>query len=200
MNETVANVLEKLRKDNEYPALFKEVFGTDAIETSHFFKALSQFQLMCISAESPYDKYVLGEGTLSDEALHGKAIFDSKCSKCHEGVLQTDQTIRNNGLSVRNPTDKGRALITEKEEGVSKFRVPSLRNWKYTSPFMHDGRFKSLDEVFELYNSGILKSSTLDTSLTNGIPLTAQERTQLKAFMETLNDENFIRNPLTEVF
>jgi len=200
MQETVANVLLKLKQDDQYPQLFKDAFGEDEITTDLFLKALSQFQLMCISANSPYDKYVKGEESLSADAMEGKALFDSKCSTCHEGVLQTDQSFRNNGLAIGNPTDKGRALITGNEEDNFKFRVPSLRNWQFTYPYMHDGRFRTIDEVLEHYNSGVVTSATLDTLLQNGIPLSATEREKLKAFLETLNDEGFINNPLTEVF
>lgn len=200
MEETVANVIEKLRQDPEYPRLFREAFGAEDIETALLFKALSQFQLMCISANSPYDRYVKGEETLSAEALSGEVIFEAKCSSCHSGVLQTDQSFRNNGLPIGNPTDYGRGLITGLEEDHFKFRVPSLRNWRFTFPYMHDGRFKTIDEVLEHYGSGVVSSPTLDPLLQDGIPLTADERDKLKAFLETLNDEEFIHNPLLEVF
>jgi cytochrome c peroxidase len=102
---------------------------------------------------------------------------------------------RNNGLDLVS-ADEGRSHITGVQTDFGKFRVPSLRNIEYTSPYMHDGRFYSLDEVLDHYSSGVKASENLDPSLKNGIQLNNSERTQIKAFLKTLTDNEFIKNTI----
>jgi cytochrome c peroxidase len=205
MDETGENVLRKLRESSTYSAMFEKAFGTKEINSLRFLQALSQFQLMCISANSKYDKWTLGKAQLTATENEGKQIFEQKCSNCHSGVLQTDRSFRNNGLSIsRNPNDKGRYEITQKEEDKYKFKVPSLRNIAFTSPYMHDGRFRTLRQVLDHYDSGVEDSPTLDTLLkkdgTLGIPLSEDEKNKIIEFLQTLSDEEFIRNPLLAEF
>ncbi|MDW8289020.1 MAG: cytochrome-c peroxidase, partial [Flammeovirgaceae bacterium] len=160
MDESLPNVLEKLRKHPKYPSMFERAFGTKEINTERFLKALSQFQLMCISGNSKYDKYVRKENgvTLTSVELEGLSIFKQKCASCHAGELFTDFSYRNNGLPVRNREDTGRERITLNENDRYKFMVPSLRNVAMTYPYMHDGRFTSLFQVLDHYSDGIVDS------------------------------------------
>ncbi|MCR9063554.1 MAG: cytochrome-c peroxidase [Cytophagales bacterium] len=201
MDEEVGNILEKLKKDNEYPGLFKKAFGTEEITSTNFLLALSQFMNGLISADSKYDKYVRNEagGSFSTDELEGLKIFENKCSSCHGGALFSSGGFRNNGLEpYRRDPDLGRFIITENPQDSLKFKVPSLRNIGYTAPYMHDGRFSTLDEVLEHYNSGVVMTSTLDPLLQQngqlGIPLSTEEKEKLKVFLKTLNDEEFIKN------
>ena len=127
-----------------------------------------------------------------------KTIFENKCSSCHSGVLLTDQSFRNNGLPIKNTNDHGRAAISLKDEDMYKFKVPSLRNIEVTKPYMHDGRFKSLEEVLNFYSTGVIDSKTLDPKLKNnnilGIPLTEEEKHQIILFLLTLTDREFLNN------
>ncbi|MCS7004496.1 MAG: cytochrome-c peroxidase [Cytophagales bacterium] len=196
MGETMSNVLEKLRKHPHYPKMFKAAFGTEEITTDRFLKALSQFQLMCISANSRYDKFVRNEGgILTSDELKGLSLFREKCSVCHAGELFTDGTFRNNGLPVYS-NDLGRAEITLNPDDRYKFKVPSLRNVVYTAPYMHDGRFKTLDAVLEHYRKGVVDSATTDPILKQngilGIPMSDEEKRQIIAFLQTLTDTSFI--------
>lgn len=205
MDESLPNVLDKIKADTNYQALFKDAFDVDTIGTEHFLKALAQFQLMCISDNSPFDKHMKGEQFLDGDALEGMLLFETKCATCHSGVLQSDQSYRNNGLSIGNPNDRGRANVTGLEEDAFKFRVPSLRNLSYTFPYMHDGRFQTIDEVLNHYDSGVEQSETLDPLLLNedgsyGIFLSTDEKAKLKAFLKSLDDESFVSNPIIEVF
>jgi cytochrome c peroxidase len=198
MDETVANVLNKLRQDDEYPELFWKAFN-DTITTANFLKALSQFQLMCISNNSRYDKYMRNELELDEEELAGKVLFEQKCSSCHAGTLQTDNSFRNNGLPRGSSTDYGRQEITLNEADSFKFRVPSLRNIEYTFPYMHDGRFQTLKQVLDHYDSGVEDAPNLDSNLRleggTGIPLTEEEKQKLFRFLRALSDVEFLRNP-----
>ncbi len=206
MDENLPNVLEKLRRHAEYPRLFTAAFGSPDITTDRFLKALSQFQLMCISADSKYDKYVRNEGaTLTDTEKAGLALFRQKCASCHSGELFTDHSYRNNGLPVGNPEDTGRHRITLNDADQYKFRVPSLRNVEITRPYMHDGRFRTLEDVLHFYATGVVDSPTLDTLLKNnsggqpGISLTLVEQQQIIAFLKTLTDRDFLnRKELSE--
>ncbi|GAB3505986.1 cytochrome-c peroxidase [Emticicia fontis] len=200
MDEKLGNVLEKLRKQEKYATLFQKAYGSKEITTERFLKALSQFMLTLVSANSRYDKYIRKEtgGTLSTDELEGLDIFKQKCASCHSGELFTDHSYRNNGLPVYNKDDTGRQRITASEEDSYKFKVPSLRNIAVTAPYMHDGRFYSLDAVLNHYTDGIIDSKTLDGSLKNnqtlGIALNKDEKAKLTAFLKTLTDEEFLKN------
>lgn len=195
MDETVANVLDKLRNDPVYVRQFKDAFGSEEITTERFLKALAQFQLMCISADSDYDRFLRGEGQLSEEALQGLALFEENCASCHSGALQSDFSYRNNGLPIGNRDDTGRHRITQNPTDKYRFRVPSLRNVAYSFPYMHDGRFRTLQEVLQHYAEGVVASETLDPQLENGIPLSGEEQQQIIAYLRSLTDINFLSNP-----
>ena len=129
--------------------------------------------------------------------MEGYAIFNQKCASCHATDIFTDNSFRNNGLPV-NPAlnDVGRYRVTELSEDLYKFKVPSLRNIEKTAPYMHDGRFYTLDAVLEHYNNGVVNSETLDSTLnsnsTLGIPLTNNEKTKIIAFLKTLSDNQYL--------
>ncbi len=207
MDETITNVLEKLRRHPQYPQLFQKAFGTPEITLDRFLKALSQFQLMAISANSKYDQYKKGLTQLDAQELAGLQIFQQKCASCHKGELFTDNTYRNNGLPIRrfmlngiDTIDTGRNRITLNEQDKFRFKVPTLRNVEVTRPYMHDGRFRTLEQVLEHYSQGVQDSPTLDPLLKQngqlGIPLSQDEKDKLIAFLKTLTDEEFLRNKL----
>lgn len=108
-------------------------------------------------------------------------------------IYQTDYSYRNNGLDSVF-TDKGRGLITQSNADNGKFKVPSLRNIEFTYPYMHDGRFYTLNQVLDHYRQGVKQSVSLDPTLTTGIPLTNLEKIQLIAFLKTLSDYKLISN------
>jgi cytochrome c peroxidase len=202
MDETLEGIAVKLQQDGAYRRLFAETFEDGAVSSGNILKALAQFMSMMVSADSRYDKYVRNEGgVLSAQELNGMAVFQQKCTTCHKTDLFTDSAFRNNGLPP-NPTlnDKGREVVTGFAADRYKFKVPSLRNIEKTAPYMHDGRFGSLESVLNFYTNGIHDSETLDPLLkqngTLGIPLTAEEKAAIIAFLKTLTDEEFINNPL----
>lgn len=201
MDENLENVYNKLRAMPKYTNMFKAAFGSEEINTARFMKALSQFMVMCISSNSKYDKVLRKEPGFSftTEELEGYTIFKEKCGSCHTEPLFTDGSFRNNGLGISPVNDKGLYTATLIETDKYKFKVPSLRNLRYTAPFMHDGRFLSLNGVLEHYNSEVVATQNLDPSLKGnklGISLNATEKTKITAFLNTLNDEDFINNKL----
>lgn len=197
MDETMSNVMNKLQAHPEYPHLFKKAFGSEEINTERMMKALSQFMVMLVSANSKYDKVMRKEGvafTLEEQA--GYTIFKQQCNSCHTEPLFTDNSFRNNGIRIGNNNDEGRYKVTLNERDKYKFKVPSLRNLSYTAPYMHDGRFITLEAVLEHYTGQVQNTPNLDAQLkqehTLGIPLTTEKREQLLAFLKTLNDKEFI--------
>jgi len=206
MDERSANVIRKLRASATYPALFKAAFGTDEINGPRFLQALSQFMLTMVSGNSRYDKWVRKEpgGTLTVEEMAGLTAFRAKCSGCHAGELFTDNSFRNNGLFIQGSNDEGRAHVTELPQDRYKFKVPSLRNVEKTLPYMHDGRFYSLEAVLNHYAENVQPTENLDPLLQPksnsdqsrlGIPLTSDEKRQIIAFLKTLTDDQFLRDP-----
>ena len=200
MDETVTNILEKLRQDVAYRKLFSQAFEDGQINADNTFKAMSQFMLMMVSANSKYDKYVRVEkgGEFSEQEKKGLELFKAKCASCHNSDLFTDDSFRNNGLPI-NPevNDLGRMTVTLIEEDKYKFKVPSLRNIELTAPYMHDGRFGSLKSVLNFYTTGVQETQNLDPILKNedgtlGISINEQEKEDIIAFLKTLTDEEFI--------
>lgn len=199
MNESISNVLSKLRNDEQYVEMFNQAFENDTIDTQNMFKAISQFVMMMVSSDSKYDKVMRNEGSsFTDIESQGKSVFDQKCASCHSGALFTDQSYRNNGLP-NDPLydDEGRKRVTGEEDDKYKFKVPSLRNIAITFPYMHDGRFQTLREVLDHYDEGIEQTQNLDDIFIQvngqlGIPLSETEKDQIIAYLNTLTDDNFI--------
>lgn len=201
MDETLENVLQKLKTHPEYPKLFAKAFGSEEITSARLLKALSQFMVLCISAQSKYDSVMRSEASFTAEELQGYELFKQKCASCHKEPLFTDGSFRNNGIGIGFNGDVGRYEITLDESDKYKFKVASLRNLKYSAPYMHDGRFYTLDAVLDKYSTGMRQVQNIDPLLdkgnnTYGINISEQERIFLKAFLNTLNDEHFVKNKL----
>jgi cytochrome c peroxidase len=197
MDETIENIVAKLSADAKYKTMFKAAFGDEQVNSQRIFKALAQFMGMLVSSTSKYDKFMRKEpgGELTAGEERGLNVFRQNCAGCHKEPLFTDMSFRNNGLSVTSVNDSGRAHITKLPGDLYKFKVPSLRNLKYTPPFMHDGRFNTVEEVLAHYTEGgIVPSPTLDTTLRNGINITGQQKADLLEFLNTLNDEAFTKD------
>ncbi|HEY0678326.1 MAG TPA: cytochrome-c peroxidase, partial [Chitinophagaceae bacterium] len=187
MAEDINAVIEKLKQDDKYRTMFRSAFGSDEINSQRMLKALSQFMVMMVSANSKYDKMKRGEASFNTAELAGYQTFQAKCASCHKEPLFSDLSFRNNGLPVNSVLkDHGRMRITNQSSDSLKFKVPSLRNIYETFPYMHDGRFWNLSQVLEHYSTGIQSSSTLDPLLTSKIPLTATEKFNLIYFLGTL--------------
>ncbi len=194
MDETVSNVIAKLQAHPQYPQLFQKAFGSSIITTASFMKALSQFMIMCISSNSKYDSVMRKEKNVSftAEEQAGYVLVQQKCGSCHKEPLFTDHSFRNNGIAISGNNDQGRYEITLNPADRYTFKVPSLRNLTYTAPYMHDGRFYTLDAVLNHYTQQVQPTPNLDPLLKNGIALSAEEKTKVMAFLKTLNDRVFI--------
>lgn len=197
MKETLDRVISKLKAMPTYRHRFTAAFGSDDINSQRMLFALSQFMNMMVSAGSPYDRYTRGDkSALTSQAQEGLRLFERLCSGCHATDLFTDGSFRNNGLAPSSINDLGRERITGSTSDRHKFKVPSLRNVALTSPYMHDGRFKTLDEVIAHYRSGIVDSETLDPQLRQDgltqLIMSDEQQAAIVAFLETLTDRDFI--------
>ena len=185
INADTAEVVQQLQQTNTYPELFRKAFGTDKITFVLVEKAIAQYVRSLVFANSKFDRYLKGEEQLNQEELNGYMLFITEngadCFHCHGGganALFTTHLRYNNGLDA--------AIQGE-------FKAPTLRNIALTAPYMHDGRFTTLDEVIDFYSEGVQYSEQISPMMHHvmqgGVQLTPQEKQQLKAFLNTLTDE-----------
>lgn len=205
MHTTWPEVAEKLQQHPDYPELFRVAFGSTPIDSVLVSKAIAQFERTLISSNSKFDNYLSGNTELTPQESEGFNVFMDEakgdCFHCHgsnNNPLWTDNKFHNNGLdSVL--TDLGLGGVTGDPSDNGKFKSPSLRNLIFTAPYMHDGRFSSIDEVINHYSEGLQNSPTIDPLMKKvsqgGVQLSLQEKANLKAFLLTLTDEAFINNP-----
>ncbi|MFC6268130.1 cytochrome-c peroxidase [Frigoriflavimonas asaccharolytica] len=196
MDETLENVVAKLQNSEKYRKLFKEAFGTEKITGQLTLKAISQFVVNLTSSNSKYDKVMRREEAFNAMEASGYELFKTNCASCHKEPLFTNGKYENNGLLVDTTlNDVGRMRISQNKLDLYKFKVPTLRNIQFTFPYMHDGRFKNLNEVILHYNSTINKSESLSKELQKPMNFSDNERTELVAFLKTLTDKEFLYNP-----
>ena len=196
MDETLAGVVEKLTTVDKYDSLFRNAFGDNTINSQRMLKALGQFMALVYSVNAKYDRYKRGEAEFTPEEARGYASFLKNCSSCHDEPLFSDFEFRNNGLA-ENPVlhDQGRYLITLDPADRFRFKTPSLRNIAVTAPYMHDGRYATLQECLDHYTTGIKNHTNLAKELEYGIPLSPGEKNDLIAFLHTLTDFDYLNDP-----
>ena len=219
MGQPLDNSAAKLRAADTYTQAFESAFGTPDITPERIVKAIAQFERTLISAGSPYDRYLRGEYQFTPDERKGYALFfggdspdpaksptvalhtrSAGCANCHGGPRTLTETYHNNGLD-NNPKDSGREAVTNMPYDHGRFRVVTLRNIALTAPYMHDGRFQTLEQVIDHYSDHVQSSPTLSPTLrdTAGRPiqlrLTPSEKKALLAFLNTLTDSTFITDP-----
>lgn len=205
----------RLNNSTEYKRMFLMAYGTDKIDSNLVAKAIAQFLRTMISGKSKYDIMYKYENNIAfdpgDQAIFQtvtatewagydlfKSLNGADCFHCHNGPLMQVQGMRNNGLDATF-TDIGFGAISGNPNDNGKFKTPTLRNIALTAPYMHDGRFATLDEVIEHYSSGIQQSPTIhpliEYAFQGGVQLDAFEKNLLKQFLLTLTDNEFVNNP-----
>jgi cytochrome c peroxidase len=209
MDETLENVVAKLSASQMYKDQFIRVFGTDEVTSEKVSLALEQFMNSITSTNSKYDDFLSDSTVFSESEKRGFKLFNTEynqffpeqsgadCQHCHSGLNFENDQYMNNGLDATF-ADDGRGKATEDPADNGKFKVTSLRNIALTAPYMHDGRFSTLEEVVEHYNSQLQASSTLDPALEQtretGLFLTEQDKKDLVAFLKTLTDKDLTTN------
>ncbi len=185
-----------LKKDPEYIRMSREAYDREP-DPFMITRSISNFQRTLISGNSPYDKFQYQGNTsaLSESEKRGMDLFfgtKANCSSCHGGFNLTDYSFQNNGLDSAY-ADRGRARLTGLAEDEAVFKVPSLRNVEVTAPYMHDGRFSTLEEVIEHYNNGGAAHPNKNPIL-KPLNLTTTEKQDLVVFLKSLTDREFIEN------
>lgn len=205
MGETLPNVITKLEGISYYPRLFKRAFGDSEITADRLAIAIEQFLLSLTSFDSKFDRATKGKAELTAQEKKGFELFMTEndprlglrgadCFHCHSGAFFTNHRFHNNGLPPADD-DLGREHATGAKTDRFKFSTPSLRNIALTAPYMHDGRFDTLEEVVAFYSQDIHRSPTLDPNIAkhrgNELNLNQEEQAALVAFLKTLSDPKF---------
>jgi len=193
-NENIGNVINKLNATTKYKALSKAAFGDEVMTSQRLLKSLAQFMGTMYSYNSKYDEVKKGKKTFSVDEQNGYNLFVAKCATCHTEPLFTNYEFKNNGIGVTLLNDSGRAHITKLAVDLYKFKTPSLRNIEKSAPYMHDGRYNTLEDCLNHYSSTIAASSTLDPLLVGGISLTTQHKKDIISFLKTLTDPTFLND------
>ncbi len=189
-----------------YPQLFYKAFGSDRITFKNIERAIAQFIRTLISANSKFDKYMRGEAQLTQSELHGYVLFTTEegadCFHCHGGFgnpLFTTNLFYNHGMDSVFNDYADRYSVTGNPKDHGAYKAPTLRNVELTGPYMHDGRFKTLEEVIDFYSSGLIQTPYTDPLMHHindgGVHLTPTEKTDLLNFIKTLRDDDFLTNP-----
>ncbi|HQQ94797.1 MAG TPA: cytochrome c peroxidase [Bacteroidia bacterium] len=195
MDEQLDHVVSKLQATDKYRKMFRDAFGDETVNTQRMQKAITQFQGLLYSYQSRYDAYKQGKAEFSASELKGYTLFLNHCNVCHKEPLFSDFKFRSNGLTV-DPVlnDIGRARIVNTPDNYYKFKTPSLRNIAKTYPYMHDGRFSTLDAVLDHYASNAKNSTNLDPLLQQPLVFTPEERLDIIAFLNCLSDEKYLND------
>lgn len=210
MDEDWDAVLERLRRNGDYPARFRAAFGvsnTLEITREMAVKAIAQFEMTIVSADSRFDRVVYKntEFFTEEEQLGADSLFFVEdvpldvlhpgCGHCHNQPSFGDNRFRNNGIEniagLDDFPDNGLGNVSGSRFDNGKFRTPTLRNIALTAPYMHDGRFATLEEVIDSYAEGGHGVENEDANIT-GFPLTDRQRDAMVAFLRTLTDESLI--------
>jgi cytochrome c peroxidase len=205
MHANWQTIAQKLQDHPEYPTLFLQAFGISIIDSTHITKALAQFERTLISGNAKFDQFLRGDATLTSAEQNGFNVFMDEakgdCFHCHgsdNNPLWTDNKFHNNGLDT-SFSDLGFGAVTGDPADNGKFKSPSIRNLAFTAPYMHDGRFETLEEVINHYSEGLQPSVTIDPLMKKvddgGVGLSLEDKADLKAFLLSLSDTDFISDP-----
>lgn len=204
MDGDINNAVKLIKLDKRYREMFYKAFGTDEINIDLISKAIAQFVRSLISFNSKFDRFMAGELQLSKSEMRGLMLFTTEgadCFHCHGSPalpLWTTNLFMNNAKDIDFEGQNDRSAVTQNPLDKGKYRVPTLRNIEFTAPYMHDGRFKTLDDVLEFYNNGLKRSPYIDPLSINtnhgGMHLSQRDLNDLKAFLLTLSDTTFIHD------
>jgi cytochrome c peroxidase len=198
MDLPISEVVAKLNMDPFYRSAFYKVYG-DKPSKESIINAIAAFEMSLETADTPFDHYMQGDtNAVSAAAKRGQLIFNvkGKCFDCHFGPDFTADDFKNIGLFDGGKiwNDSGRFLFTRDNSDLGKFKTPGLRNIAKTAPYMHNGKFKSLEEVIDYYNEPnkiVPMHQNRDTTFNKPLGLTKTEKSDLLAFLNCLTDQRF---------
>lgn len=193
--------VKRLSDDEEYRSLFKAAFGTNVIDSNLAAQAMVQYEMTLVSANTKFDDWLRGEATFTPQEEMGRIIFNSErgdCFHCHGSILTTDNSFHNNGLDSDAALKPGLFSVTNDEADLGKFKTPTLRNLVFTAPYMHDGRFQTIEQVIDFYSDSVQNNRNVDVLMkkasSGGLGLNTSEKEALVAFILTMTDSSFIEN------
>jgi cytochrome c peroxidase len=206
MNSDTNRSKKLLQSIKGYPDLYRKAFGSSTITMKNTGRALAQFIRTLVSADSRFDRYLEGSVQLNPSELSGYVLFMTEqggdCFHCHGGEgnpLFTSNLFYNNGKDSVFADPNDRYSVTGNPADIGAYKAPTLRNLVFTAPYMHDGRFKTIDEVIDFYCTGLVWSPYINVLMhhiaTGGVRLTPIQKADLKAFLLTLTDSTFVTNP-----
>ncbi len=194
MGEKLETILMRIKADTAYRRMFRAAYGDANISSERMLKALAQFTGSLISADSKYDKVKRGAAVFIAPEQKGYEVFKANCAGCHKEPLFTDNSYHNTGLGLNRFNDIGRERITLNTNDSLKFKTPTLRNIGLTLPYMHDGRFGTLDKVVDHYLRLDTTTVNIDPLLKRKMLMTEREKKELVLFLYTLTDTAFTHN------
>jgi cytochrome c peroxidase len=207
MNLSWENAAQRVKENDFYRQKFRDVFGNTEIDSVLIARAIAQFERTIISANSKYDKVLRREDYFTPKEYEGFVIANDQtkgdCLHCHTSdanALGTTGEMSNNGLQEafqpEDFKDKGQGETSNNKDDIGKFKIPSFRNVALTAPYMHDGRFQTLEEVVDFYSEGVHESHNIDSKMEfahrGGVHLTEEEKESLIAFLYTMTDSTLI--------
>ncbi|HHP7241555.1 MAG TPA: cytochrome-c peroxidase [Cyclobacteriaceae bacterium] len=203
MNGSIEQTVKTISEVPMYPQMFQKAFGTEEITYKRISKAIGQFVRTIISYRSKFHRYMRAETGLNDAELRGMELFfseDGDCFHCHAGsMLMTTNQFYNNAKDSVFDDPRDRYSVTGDPNDIGAYKAPSLINCELTAPYMHDGRFESLEDVIDFYSDGLVNSPyahpLMKQSHEGGVHLTTQEKEDLKAFLLTLTDHELLKDP-----
>lgn len=185
-----------------YPPMFRAAFGSETVTYKNISKAIAQFIRTLISSNSKFDRYLRYEENLSPQELNGFNIFNTEkgdCFHCHGTILFTTNGFYNNAKDTLFTDPSDRYAVTGNSADIGAYKATTLRNIALTGPYMHDGRFATLDDVINFYSEGLVWSPYVSPLMKKvndgGAQLLPSEKADLKAFLLTLTDTSFLTNP-----
>lgn len=201
MDLSWVEAVSRMSRDPEYPTMFEAAFGTSVIDSNLAVQAMVQYEMTLVSANTKFDAWLRGEASFTLEEEMGRIIFNSErgdCFHCHGSILATDNSFHNNGLDSDAELQPGLFNVTRDEADFGKFKTPTLRNLAFTAPYMHDGRFKTIEQVVDFYSDSVQNNRNVDVLMkkanSGGLGLNKSEKEALIAFMLTMTDSSFIND------
>jgi cytochrome c peroxidase len=199
MGLPIKEALERLNQSEEYKKLFRKIFR-QLPNAKNLGLSLAAFEQTLETADSRFDDWSNNISPLTAEEERGRELFignKAKCFNCHSMEDFTDDDFKNIGLyNGKDLNDEGRFNITNNPADKGKFKTPGLRNIAVTAPYMHDGRFKTLEQVIAYYNTPFMfvdDPVNIDSSLMVPLGLSQQEKKDLVAFLKSLTDKTYIK-------
>lgn len=205
INGDTSRTVNMIKSIKGYPEMFEKAFGTPDVSMERISKAIAQFVRTLVSSNSRFDKYLRGELQLTDSELSGYELFMTEegadCFHCHGGSgnpLFTTNLFYNNGKDIVFTDPHDRFSVTNKSYDIGAYKATTLRNIEVTGPYMHDGRFKTIEDVINFYATGVkvteYTNSLMHHAHNGGNQLTPFQRNNLIAFLKSLTDTTFINN------